>query len=189
MRTYRCGHLSPLQDHVLGDPPIGIHVNALIFVAHQKLHSVCIGKDDDCVGFDATLDLEKRDTVQGVGLWLFLSTRKCSVRLSWRMHWFIFLVTNTVKEWRFGKPMRPTCQSRPFTGHMLYQLTFSEVPGICFDCGLYLRNYVPRTTSNPGAFGPASNWPHPAHVSQSQGKGASGGFTEPGETMSTCLRA
>lgn len=59
--TYRCRHLSPLQNHVLGDPSIRVYVNPLVFVAHQKLHSIRVGEDNDCMGFDATLNLEERN--------------------------------------------------------------------------------------------------------------------------------
>lgn len=58
-RTYRRWHLAPLQNHILGDPPVGVHINPFILIAHQELHAVRVGEDDDRVGFDATLDLKK----------------------------------------------------------------------------------------------------------------------------------
>lgn len=63
-RTYRRWHLSPLQNHILGNPSIGVHIDPFVFIAHQKLHSIRVGEDDDCVGFDAALDLEKRNKAQ-----------------------------------------------------------------------------------------------------------------------------
>lgn len=59
--TYRCRHLSPLQNHILGDPSIRVYINPLIFIAHQKLHSIRVGENNDCMGFDATLNLENRN--------------------------------------------------------------------------------------------------------------------------------
>lgn len=56
-RTYRGGHLPPLQNHVLGDPSVRVHIHPLIFIAHQKLHAVRVGENDDCMGLNAALDL------------------------------------------------------------------------------------------------------------------------------------
>lgn len=74
--TYRRWHLSPLQDHVLSDPPIGVHVNPFIFIAYQELHSICVGENDDGMGLDAALDLEKRTRHKEADLWLFLPLQK-----------------------------------------------------------------------------------------------------------------
>lgn len=62
--THRRWHLPPLQNYVLCDSPVGVHINTFIFVTHQKLHSICVGEDDDRVGFDATLNLKKGNKVQ-----------------------------------------------------------------------------------------------------------------------------
>lgn len=58
--THGGGHLPPLQHHVLGDAPVGVHVHALVLVAHQQLDAVGVGQDDDGVRLDAGLDLHKR---------------------------------------------------------------------------------------------------------------------------------
>ena len=63
--THRGGHLSPLQHHVLDDPAVRVDIDTLILVAQQHLHAVRVGEDDDRVGLDATLDLEKGDRAQG----------------------------------------------------------------------------------------------------------------------------
>ncbi len=39
-RTDRCGHLAPLQDHVLDDASIRVYVDALVLVAQQHLHAI-----------------------------------------------------------------------------------------------------------------------------------------------------
>lgn len=58
--TYRGGHLSPLQHHILDDPPVSVDVDALVFIAQQHLHAVSVGEEDDGMGRDLALDLGRR---------------------------------------------------------------------------------------------------------------------------------
>lgn len=58
--TDRGGHLSPLQHHILNDPPVRVDIHALVLVAQQHLHAIGVGEEDDGVGGDLTLDLGMR---------------------------------------------------------------------------------------------------------------------------------
>lgn len=58
--TYRGGHLSPLQHHILNDPPVCVDVDTLVLVAQQHLHAIGVGEEDDGVGRDLALDLRRR---------------------------------------------------------------------------------------------------------------------------------
>lgn len=58
--THRGGHLSPLQHHILNDPPIRVDIHALVLVAQQHLHAIGVGEEDDGMGCDLALDLRRR---------------------------------------------------------------------------------------------------------------------------------
>lgn len=55
--THGSGHLSPLQHHILNDPPVRVDVDTLVLVAQQHLHAIGVGEEDDGVGCDLALDL------------------------------------------------------------------------------------------------------------------------------------
>ena len=55
-------HLSPLQHRFLGDAAVGVDEDALVLVAHQHLCTGAVGQDDDGVGTDGALDLNKTHT-------------------------------------------------------------------------------------------------------------------------------
>lgn len=63
--THRSGHLSPLQHHVLNDPPICVDVDAFVLIAQQHLHAVSVGEEDDGMGRDLALDLGMRGWTAG----------------------------------------------------------------------------------------------------------------------------
>ena len=151
IRTYRRRHLSPLQNHVLGDPPVRVHVNPFIFIAHQELHAICVGEDDDCVGFDATLDLEKGKKHKEARWWppLFLhvglirvSCAKALAQLPGDKYsnWTTLWRTHVVSDISESLPLiRPIC----------YSFTSPDAPGIYLDCGLHSIHYIPLTSPTP----------------------------------------
>lgn len=55
--THGSGHLSPLQHHILNDPPVRVDVDTLVLIAQQHLHAIGVGEEDDGVGCDLALDL------------------------------------------------------------------------------------------------------------------------------------
>ena len=47
--------LSPLQDDVFRDLAVGVHVDALVVIAEQKLHAVRVGQGDNGMRCDGAL--------------------------------------------------------------------------------------------------------------------------------------
>lgn len=117
--TYRGRHLPPLQNHVLGDPSVSVHINPFVLVAHQQLHPVGVGEDDDCVRLDAALDLEKRTKHRGAGVWLLLSLQLCSATLSQRTHLFMPSAMNTAQDNVLGNP----CNLYPVSFTVIYSMS------------------------------------------------------------------
>lgn len=59
--TNRGGHLSPLQDHILGDSAVSVDVNALIFITQQHFHAISLRKHHDGMRGHTALNLRGRD--------------------------------------------------------------------------------------------------------------------------------
>lgn len=59
--TNRGGHLSPLQDHVLGDSAVSVDINALIFITQQHLHTISLRKHHDGMRGHTALNLRERE--------------------------------------------------------------------------------------------------------------------------------
>ena len=51
----RCGEFAPLQDDVLRDLSVRVHVDALVVVAEQQLHAVRVWQRHDRVRCDGAL--------------------------------------------------------------------------------------------------------------------------------------
>lgn len=149
-RTYRGWHFSPLQDHILGDPPVGIHVNPFVFVAHQKLHSVRIREDNDCMGFDATLDLEKGNKTKA-RTFVAISAPAEVLRKTDLGKVLIQIPGDTYSNRKTLKNPSDIHMSErlPFIGHTFYWFTFSEAPGTHLDGGAPLRKSCSSTHSQP----------------------------------------
>lgn len=57
--TNRGGHLSPLQDHVLGDSAVSVDINALIFITQQHFHAISLRKHHDGMRGHTALNLRE----------------------------------------------------------------------------------------------------------------------------------
>lgn len=67
--SYARRHLAPLQNHSLGNAPVGVDVDALVVVAEQKLHAVAVGQGDDAVRANRSLSvLGQVDVIDGGGV-------------------------------------------------------------------------------------------------------------------------
>lgn len=62
--THGSRHFSPLEHHVFSYPPVGVHIDTLILIAHQHLHPVRLGQDDNGVRSNIALNLQVKQTLR-----------------------------------------------------------------------------------------------------------------------------
>jgi len=81
-------HFSPLQNHILGDPSICVYINSFILITDQKLHSIRIWENYDCVRLDTALDLRDRSEDKVI----FLNSNTEEPVLGERPRWILIFV-------------------------------------------------------------------------------------------------
>lgn len=62
--THRSRHFSPLEHHVFSYPSVGVHIDTFILVAHQHLHPIRLGQDDNGVRSNIALNLQVKRTLR-----------------------------------------------------------------------------------------------------------------------------
>lgn len=81
-RTNRCGHLAPLQNHVLNDASVGVDVDTFVLIAQQHFHAVWAGQEHNCVWCHMALDLFETIT-QRMSLFRLCMSQNTAV---WQLH-------------------------------------------------------------------------------------------------------